>query len=93
MNDNLKIYIAGCIGGAPSLMTFVPVELIKVRAQHNNESSIKYSEEITKIINKEGIRGLYRGFMPMFFREVPTFGIYFLSYNLYQKLLGLNPKD
>lgn len=39
------------------------------------------------------MRGLYRGFVPLFFRDIPTYGVYFLTYNFYQKLLGLNPKD
>ena len=74
-------------------MAFVPVELIKVRAQQNNLSNLVYRDEVSKILRKDGIKGLYRGFMPMFMREVPTFGIYFLSYHLYQRLLGLDPKS
>lgn len=92
MHENLKIYLAGCIGGTPSLIAYVPVELIKVRAQVNNGANLKYREEIPKILKKEGVRGLYRGFFPLFMREVPTFGVYFLSYHLYQRMLGIDPK-
>ncbi len=44
-----------------------------------------------KIYQEQGIKGFYRGFVPQFWRDVPTFGIYFLSYNLFQKLLRIDP--
>ena len=42
---------------------------------------------------RDGIKGFYRGFWPQFWRDVPTYGIYFLSYDAYQKLLmrGADP--
>ena len=42
---------------------------------------------------RDGIKGFYRGFWPQFWRDVPTYGIYFLSYDVYQKLLmrGADP--
>ena len=78
----MKIYFAGTFGGFTSLIAFVPVELIKVRAQNNSQSKTIYREEIKKIYSKDGIRGLYRGFSANFMRDCPTMGVYFLSYNL-----------
>lgn len=51
-----------------------------------------YKDEINRIYKTEGLRGFYRGFVPQFFRDCPTMGVYFLSYNYLQRFLfGLDP--
>ncbi len=47
------------------------------------------------IYKTNGLIGFYRGFWPHFWRDVPTYGIYFLSYDVYQKILlrGKDPKS
>jgi hypothetical protein len=42
-----------------------------------------YKSVIRNIYRKDGIKGFYRGFWPHFWRDVPTYGIYFLTYDLY----------
>ncbi|TNV76816.1 hypothetical protein FGO68_gene1330 [Halteria grandinella] len=91
MTENTKIYISGCFAGLMSLIAFVPTELIKIRIQdnHNSTSNSVYRQVIQEIYSegKGGIRSFYKGFWPQFWRDVPTYGIYFLAYNLYQKLI------
>ena len=91
MSEGQYIYLSGCFGGFLGLIAFVPVELIKCRAQNNTASKTNYRQEISKIIRKEGYFGLYRGYCAQFLREVPTMGIYFLSYNKYQSFFGVDP--
>jgi hypothetical protein len=76
-----------------SLIAFVPSELIKIRIQDNHVSSSElrhsntkqsvYKTVIREIYRADGMRGFYRGFWPHFWRDVPTFGVYFLSYDIY----------
>ena len=42
-----------------------------------------YSQVIKEIYAKNGLLGYYKGFWPQFWRDVPTYGIYFLSYDVY----------
>ena len=86
MGDSAKIYVSGCIAGFVSLIAFVPTELIKIRIQdqHGSEGKDIYREVTRDIYRKAGLMGFYRGFWPQFWRDVPTYGIYFLSYNKYQ---------
>ncbi len=82
----------------------MPSELIKIRIQdnhvtasdlrHSNNKQSVYKTVIREIYRTDGMRGFYRGFWPHFWRDVPTFGAYFLSYDIYQKILlrGADPK-
>lgn len=42
---------------------------------------ISYREDIPAILKSEGYMGLYRGFWPTFWRDVPALGLYFYSYD------------
>jgi hypothetical protein len=64
---------------------YVPIEVLKIRAQNNKERMINYREYIPKIIKNEGYRGLYKGFWPTFWRDVPGLGLYFFSYEYFKK--------
>lgn len=66
MNDSkfkrsVKNGFAGLIAHL-STGLFYPLELIKIRMQVNENKKIYIKEIINEIVNKEGIRGLYRGF-------------------------------
>jgi Mitochondrial carrier protein len=67
------------------MIAFVPTELIKIRIQdcHAVTHQNIYSHLVRDIYAREGLRGFYRGFWPQFWRDVPTYGIYFLSYDVY----------
>jgi solute carrier family 25 (mitochondrial carnitine/acylcarnitine transporter), member 20/29 len=64
-----------------------------MRHNSGNKQSV-YSTVTREIYKTDGLRGFYRGFWPHFWRDVPTFGAYFLSYDIYQKILlrGEDPK-
>ncbi|XP_073460999.1 solute carrier family 25 member 45 isoform X2 [Aquarana catesbeiana] len=80
-----------------------PVELIKIRLQnqtdslksHKTEGNIqaKYYGPIhcaRSIFREEGITGLYRGSTALVLRDVPTVGIYFLTYEVLCKWMTSN---
>lgn len=58
----------------------MPFDLVKVRAQHNSEGYINYRKEMTNIVNREGKRGIFKGFWITFWRDVPSWGVYFATY-------------
>ena len=50
---------------------------------------MKYRQYIPIIIKNEGYRGLYRGFTANFLRDVPSWGVYFCSYDFSKEKLSL----
>ena len=43
------------------------------------------------IIRTEGLRGLYRGIMPEYYKVVPSVGIVFMTYETLKNLLSSGP--
>lgn len=43
-----------------------------------------------RIIQNEGLRGLYRGILPEYYKVVPGVGIVFMTYETLKKLLSSN---
>ncbi|XP_060536362.1 solute carrier family 25 member 45-like [Cylas formicarius] len=88
----LKQFYAGSFAGFFQAAVMCPVELVKTVLQTttdgaspwvHNSYTIQYSgpvEAFRGIINQDGFKGLYRGFIPMLIRDVPTSGIYFVVY-------------
>jgi len=90
IHENAKLYLSGCFAGLSSLVAFVPTELIKIRIQddHNSSRGRARTESVYRQVTREiyladGARGFYKGFWPSFWRDVPTYGIYFLSYDFF----------
>ncbi len=59
---------------------YVPVEVLKSRAQYSKDSNYTYRSQIPQIIKNEGYKGLFKGFWATFFRDVPGWGVYFYAY-------------
>ncbi|GJQ78358.1 hypothetical protein Trydic_g22185 [Trypoxylus dichotomus] len=86
-----KVFVAGCIGGTATVLATCPVELVKTVLQANTEGKGKWKKPmhtressmlacIKSIYKIGGIPGLYRGLVPMLYRDIPTFGIYTWAY-------------
>mmetsp|Transcript_17705 Transcript_17705/g.24760 ORF Transcript_17705/g.24760 Transcript_17705/m.24760 type:complete len:307 (+) Transcript_17705:213-1133(+) len=80
----LRMYLAGTWAGVGQLSVCVPVELVKCKLQVQQDANIKlYSgplDCVKKVFRKQGIFGFYRGFWPTFWRDGPTYGLYFVVY-------------
>ncbi|XP_073460998.1 solute carrier family 25 member 45 isoform X1 [Aquarana catesbeiana] len=100
---NHQVFVAGCFSGLVQVYFTAPVELIKIRLQnqtdslksHKTEGNIqaKYYGPIhcaRSIFREEGITGLYRGSTALVLRDVPTVGIYFLTYEVLCKWMTSN---
>jgi Mitochondrial carrier protein len=48
---------------------------------------------VSDILRKEGPKGLYKGFWPLFYRDVPSWGVYFWAYELLKENSGINKTE
>ncbi|KAK9706719.1 hypothetical protein RND81_07G147300 [Saponaria officinalis] len=85
MNDKYKEYIAGLIAGVATVIIGHPFDTVKVKLQkhHTELHGIKYRNGLhcaVRILQNEGVRGLYRGatssFIGVGFESSLLFGIY-----------------
>ena len=67
-----------------------PIEILKCRAQANKYEHIHYTNLFREILHDEGVRGLFKGFWPLFWREIPGWAIYFWSYEYFKTKSGLD---
>ena len=63
------------------------MELVKTQMQVCGQDGI--SDAVRNIVNNAGIRGLARGLAITVTREVPAFGIYFGSYEIMIRFVGI----
>uniref|UniRef100_A0A5B6Z6W6 Mitochondrial arginine transporter BAC1 n=1 Tax=Davidia involucrata TaxID=16924 RepID=A0A5B6Z6W6_DAVIN len=84
-SSSYKEYLAGLLAGVATVITGHPFDTVKVKLQkHNTEAhGIKYKSGLhctARILNTEGVKGLYRGatssFVGMSFESSLLFGIY-----------------
>lgn len=75
-----------------------PGDIVKVRLQCQTESKKgptstfqpKYRGPVhclLSILKEDGVRGLYRGALPLMLRDGPSYGLYFLTYRTVSELL------
>ncbi|XP_057678950.1 solute carrier family 25 member 47-A isoform X2 [Corythoichthys intestinalis] len=96
-----EIFLSGMVGGIMQMLFIAPGDIIKVRLQCQTESVRRGSKPkyrgpahcLLSILKEEGLRGLYRGALPLALRDGPGFAIYFLSYNTICEMLTGNGKD
>ncbi|KAM3919376.1 solute carrier family 25 member 45 [Leptodactylus fuscus] len=93
--QNHHVFLAGCFAGLVQVFFTAPVDLIKVRLQNQTESfkrqakadnlQARYRGPVhcaLSIVRAEGIVGLYRGTNALILRDVPTVGLYFITYEV-----------
>ncbi|TPX41254.1 hypothetical protein SeMB42_g05651 [Synchytrium endobioticum] len=86
----LHLFWAGCISGFVNSFISCPMELIKIRLQ-NQVNDAQYSGNldcIRKIWKHQGVKGFYRGLGSTLWRETPSYGVYFMSYEYMVRMAG-----
>ncbi|XP_046877544.1 solute carrier family 25 member 47-A [Hypomesus transpacificus] len=92
-NTKLDIFLSGLAGGVAQVTVMSPGDIVKVRLQCQTESmraganlpKPKYRGPVhclLTIAREEGVLGLYRGALPLIFRDGPSFATYFLTYSI-----------
>ena len=84
-SKEIKIgFLAGMVGGFVQTFVCAPMELIKLKTQHQAVGKggvYRGNWETLKVMyNTRGIRGCYQGFWVTAFRDTPAFATYFASY-------------
>lgn len=95
-------FLAGAAAGAIQCVICCPMELSKTRMQMQGTGMRKSSTKklyknsldcLTRIYQREGLRGVNRGMVTTLIRETPGFGVYFWAYDVLTRTLGCEPED
>ncbi|MBN3300090.1 MCAT protein, partial [Amia calva] len=86
-----QIYAAGMLSGICTIVLVVPGERIKCLLQVQSTSGPrKYSGPVdcaVQLYKQQGIRSVYKGTVLTLMRDVPSAGVYFMSYELMKNTL------
>lgn len=79
-------------GLTASTLTF-PLDLVRRRLQLQGRPGqhhyIGYTDVFKQVVRREGLRGLYAGIVPEYFKVVPGVAIAFCAYELMKKTLAV----
>ncbi|XP_042800215.1 mitochondrial basic amino acids transporter isoform X1 [Panthera leo] len=93
----LNQFLAGAAAGAIQCVICCPMELAKTRLQLQDAGPARTYRGslhcLAHIYRQEGLRGVNRGMASTLLRETPSFGVYFLSYDVLTRALGCEPGD
>ncbi|KAI3474144.1 hypothetical protein Pfo_028932 [Paulownia fortunei] len=98
-NDSTVVVSLACgsVSGVASSTATFPLDLVRRRMQLEGAGGRArvYNSGLfgafRHIIRTEGLRGLYRGIMPEYYKVVPSVGIVFMTYETLKKLLSDGP--
>ncbi len=88
-NVNINNFCYGVTAGITTTFIVTPFERVKILTQTSNGKE-KPTKILTRIIKKEGISALGRGWTATLFREVPGYGFYFGTYKFCKSFFGEN---
>lgn len=94
LNQNEITSISGALAGFIAGVVVCPLDVAKTRFQAQGTLH-KYTgplQALRKIWTDEGIRGLYRGLVPITCGYFPTWMIYFTCYERFKKIYSINLK-
>ncbi len=66
---------------------YTPVDVLKCKAQATKDGHVSYRTLIPEIVKTEGYGGLFRGMSVQALRDIPGWGIYFYSYEVFKVLI------
>lgn len=97
--DYVKLYAAGTWAGLIQCFIATPVELVKCKLQVQVEAASSTKAQYTgpwdcikKSVARNGVvPGLFRGFWPTIWRDGPSYGLYFCTFEYFKYTLG--PKN
>ncbi|XP_008589979.1 PREDICTED: mitochondrial carnitine/acylcarnitine carrier protein CACL [Galeopterus variegatus] len=93
----LHQFVAGAAAGAIQCVICCPMELAKTRLQLQDAGAARAYRGsldcLAQIYRREGVRGVHRGMLSTLLRETPSFGVYFLTYDVLTRTLGCEPGD
>ncbi|KAL5975883.1 hypothetical protein ACLOJK_020211 [Asimina triloba] len=86
-----SVFVGGVGAGGVQSVLLSPVELLKIRLQLNHRQHRQLEQGPMNmargIVQREGIRGLFRGLPVTILRDAPSQGVYFLVYEQVRELM------
>lgn len=83
-SPNQLVMLSGAMSGFLAGIVVCPLDVVKTRAQalgaFKDKPAIGYAQVFKQIVRDEGIKGLYRGVVPITIGYLPTWTIYFAVY-------------
>lgn len=80
---SLKVLICGMAAGAVQSLFLCPMEHVKCRLQVDTDRRHRGAVDLcASIVREHGVVGLNRGMGATLWREAPSFGIYFVTYDV-----------
>jgi solute carrier family 25 carnitine/acylcarnitine transporter 20/29 len=86
----MKTLVAGGLAGIANWAVAIPPDVLKSRLQTAPEGKYKNGirDVFKELIMQDGIRGMYKGFVPVMLRAFPANAACFLGYEITMKLLS-----
>ncbi|KAM9855440.1 mitochondrial carnitine/acylcarnitine carrier protein-like isoform 2-T2 [Aulostomus maculatus] len=89
---NSQLFLSGCLAGVFTTVIVAPGERIKCLLQvQAGSDQLKYSGPLdcaVRLYREQGIRSVYKGTILTLIRDVPSNGLYFLTYEYLKNLLA-----
>ncbi|XP_062316447.1 mitochondrial carnitine/acylcarnitine carrier protein isoform X1 [Osmerus eperlanus] len=86
-----QVYLAGCLAGVFTTIIVAPGERVKCLLQvQANGGQLRYAGPLdcaVSLYRQQGIRSVYKGTVLTLLRDVPSNGLYFLTYEYLKNLL------
>lgn len=86
-----QLILAGGLSGVMYWAPWYPIDSIKSKLQADSLANPRYSSTIDciqKTLATDGIKGVYRGFLPCLLRAFPANSATFLAYEMTMRLIG-----
>lgn len=88
-----QLLLAGGMAGYAYWLPWYPIDAIKSKLQADSLANPRYKgilDCLAQTVKNEGVRGLYRGFLPCMLRAFPANATTFLTFEMTMRLLGRN---
>lgn len=85
--------VSGSLARIVSVSVISPLELIRTKMQSKNYTYLEMVKAIDRQIHAEGIRSLYRGWVPTILRDVPFSALYWGGYEFFKQMCNQQKPD
>ncbi|CAG8475481.1 6813_t:CDS:2 [Ambispora leptoticha] len=87
--------LCGALAGTFAQTITYPLDVLRRRMQVTGMKAVGYNykntwDALTQVINKEGMRGLYKGMIPNYLKVAPAISVSFVTYEACKDFLGVS---
>lgn len=89
---SVQLMLAGGLAGISFWSVIFPIDCIKTRMQADDLTTPRYRSSLDclrQTLNSEGFSSLYRGYLPVIVRTIPSNSVFFLLYGHFLRYSSL----